>query len=660
LKRFSGVLEPRERQVLEQYCDALTGPLCFPFVRPADQWGYPLYATMTGGMYVIDIAGGGAVAGVASNLLLLTPAFLDAHELGYLCDGTTITLSRKGQTHAGKNYLIHGAYTAIKPGAPTVNAEWAWRWAPSDGIMFVQRFVAEERQATDSMRWDLTLDRVTFTNHAGGADAHSGSSATTAAVPESPAPAHPSADTVPRSATAAPVMTKQVSERASFVTYAPEGWQVCETDELYYRSVVASDPSGALQVGLLHGQSPDSRDPCTAICLLVRRLQRAGADVTLSQAWREGSRVVCDGTGRDAGGARTTFRCWAACDGARTTLTWIAAPASAFDAQRRQLLTIMANMQVTKGSFEYRTTAPAPLSMTPYRLPDASAAVLLPQGWNVQYLGPCAFIASDESIPANFIVASVEVLSPSLGVSVPGAFVAEYLQPHEAFVFLANQQQLASHIRMHDVTPRADLNQMISRVYTGPVSAEEFQYTFRSHGRTCKGFTFGISFGTRLRTNWRFWHMTATADGSQFDSLTPTFVKMFESYRIDDQYAQQYIARGMARLREMQRQTSALVARNAAEIHAMMQAAFEERMRSWDYIDYQRTRYIRGEQDGISTMEGGTIYRSDQWGTRNTATGDYIEGQPFNYVNFVGDHPRYNERMTPIDTRELWERYIAR
>jgi len=77
-----------------------------------------------------------------------------------------------------------------------------------------------------------------------------------------------------------------------------------------------------------------------------------------------------------------------------------------------------------------------------------------------------------------------------------------------------------------------------------------------------------------------------------------------------------------------------------------------------DYIDYQRTNYIRGQQDWVSSMEGGTVYHTDSWGTKNTATGDYWEGQPYDYVHFKGKNPRYNEEMTPIDSRALWERNI--
>jgi hypothetical protein len=194
----------------------------------------------------------------------------------------------------------------------------------------------------------------------------------------------------------------------------------------------------------------------------------------------------------------------------------------------------------------------------------------------------------------------------------------------------------------------------------GPHPATRVPLTPSRNGERTKGYSLGISFGSRLGINWRLFHMTVTAPVDKFEAALPTFAAMLQSYRIDDQFAANYIARGTARLREMQRQTSELVARNAQEIRSMMQAAYAERNRSAAYIDYQRTNYIRGQQDWISAMEGGTVYHTDNWGTLNTDTGVYYEGRAYDYVHFTGENPKYREQMTPIDSRQLWERYIAR
>jgi hypothetical protein len=214
-----------------------------------------------------------------------------------------------------------------------------------------------------------------------------------------------------------------------------------------------------------------------------------------------------------------------------------------------------------------------------------------------------------------------------------------------------------NNIRFLEINPCRELNAQLARNYNGPAIAEEFVYTFtNAQGLASKGYTFGISFGSRLNINWRLWHMTVTGPAGTFDAFAVNYADMLRSYAINDKFARQYIAAGMARVREMERQTSALIARNAQEIRSMMTAAFQERMRSWDYIDYQRTSYIRGTSDWISGAEGGAVYHSDSWGTANTATGEYYKGAPYNYVNFEGQNPKYNEQMTPINDRATWQR----
>ena len=263
--------------------------------------------------------------------------------------------------------------------------------------------------------------------------------------------------------------------------------------------------------------------------------------------------------------------------------------------------------------------------MTQARLHDGSATFQIPQGWKYQGFETGFFIAKDTSGLFSFMVATAEAITPQLGVKGRGLVVSPYLAPSRALQFFAARQGLLTNMQFLQVIPRQDLSQQIGRVYTsGPVTAEEFLYTFTSQGRRCKGYSFGISFGSRLNTNWRLWHMTVAAPAEQFDAFAPNFVTMCQSYKINDKFAQDYIARGMARLRQMQQETAAMVSRNAREIHEMMQAAYDERQKSMEYIDYQRTKYIRGESDWVSSMEGGTIYHSERWGAENTATGGVL------------------------------------
>jgi hypothetical protein len=411
---------------------------------------------------------------------------------------------------------------------------------------------------------------------------------------------------------------------------------------------------------MFYGTSPTGKDVIALASFFANRILNQFPDLALPKVMlsRDKKKVVFDGVYTNAQKKRREFRCWVSGGDGNFVYQSIETPEGQMAGAKQLLLSILANVQVMKGGFAARP-APAQFSMTQARLHDGSATLQIPQGWKLQSFGNGCFISKDPSGVSSFMVARAEAVTPQLKVKeTPALAVSPYLSPHQALQFFAGRQGLAANMQFLQVIPRQDLSRMISQAHpAGPVTAEEFLFTFVSQGHRCKGYSFGISFGSRLNINWNLWHMTAGAIVEQFDALVPAFTMMFQSYKIDDKFAQDYIARGMARLRQMQQETSRIVSRNAQDIHQMMQAAYDERQRSMDYIDYKRSNYIRGNSDWVSTMEGGSIYHSDRWGTKNTATGEYYEGQPFNYFNYTGKNPKYNEQMEEINNRALYEKY---
>ena len=454
-------------------------------------------------------------------------------------------------------------------------------------------------------------------------------------------------------------MKKYVTEQATFVLYMPEGWKASEGDQGDFKTLFVSDAGGLHGVAMFFGVSPTGKDVVSLASLFANRIRNRFPDLILPKVMvsHDRRRVVFDGIYTDGQKRRREFRCWVSGGDGNFTYSSIEAPEGEIGRAKQLLITILSNVQIMKGAFQGKA-APVKVAMTQARLNDGSATFQIPQGWKYQSFGTGFFIAKDTSGLFSFMVAAAEAITPQLGVKGRGLVVSPYLAPSRALQFFAARQGLLTNMQFLQVIPRQDLRQQIGRVYTaGPVTAEEFLYTFTSQGRRCKGYSFGISFGSRLNTNWRLWHMTVAAPAEQFDAFAPNFITMCQSYKINDKFAQDYIARGMARLRQMQQETAAMVSRNAREIHEMMQAAYDERQKSMEYIDYQRTKYIRGESDWVSSMEGGTIYHSERWGTENTATGEYYEGQPYNYFNYTGKNPKYNEQMQEINNRELYEKY---
>ncbi len=461
-----------------------------------------------------------------------------------------------------------------------------------------------------------------------------------------------------------PPMQKVVTKSATFVLYAPKGWDVVEGQQPGYRTVAVSAPGGSVEAALFHGTSPTGGD----VAALTRRFTGGIASrfrdfvITASRISPDRRRAVFDGRFTHPRLGRREMRAWVSA-GADRTFLWesIEAAEGRLAAERRLLLTVLANVRVLRGAYGAgaRASAPPPVPLVTYRLTEGSASFKVPRDFRVHELGRGHFVATDPSGLHSFAVADASFLTPRMGVRPAGTIVSPYLEPHRALPFLMSAAGLASDMRADRVFPRKDLANAMARVYTaGPVSIEEFLHSSTVKGRRCRGYTFGISFGSRLDTNWSLTHLSVGAPAEEFDRRLPTFVEMLFSYRVDDAWAKQYVANGLARLRQLQQETARIVTRNAQEIRSMMQAAYDERQKSQDYIDYQRTSYIRGTSDWISSTEGGAVYHSDSWGTKNLATGERWDGQPYNAVNFEGQSPKHDERLTAIDSRELYEKAL--
>jgi hypothetical protein len=455
-------------------------------------------------------------------------------------------------------------------------------------------------------------------------------------------------------------MQKQVTPQGGFVLYLPAGWKAEEGRDGSLHMLRVADPAlrykVALQLGSAAGADLMSLARRQAEQIVQRYPDFAISNLRVS---REGDRLMFDGAFGDDKGGRREMRAWLSLRDGQFHYATVSAPQGRLESIKPTLLTILANVRAMKAaeaeSGREHTVLPP---LKPHRLSDGSASFQIPSGWRVKELGKGQFIASDPAGSPSFMVASADVITPNLGVRVPGIPISPYLPPDQAWRFLTGAQGLASNMKFIEVNPRPRIASQVAQVYTaGPVQVADFLYHCDTREGPSKGYTLGISFGSRLDTNWNFRHITVAAPRDRFEDYAPLFSAMLGSYALDDDWVKNYVRQGMERLRQMERETARKVAGNARDIREMMQAAYDERQKSQDYLDYKRSQTIRGEQDWISSMEGGTVYHTDNWGTRNTTTGETWEGQPYDYVRFTGRNPKHNEDMTPIDNRELWEKH---
>jgi hypothetical protein len=150
---------------------------------------------------------------------------------------------------------------------------------------------------------------------------------------------------------------------------------------------------------------------------------------------------------------------------------------------------------------------------------------------------------------------------------------------------------------------------------------------------------------------WGIIPMGIWAPESQFAQYLPSLIKIAESFRINEQWAAQYVQEGMVRVREMMAKTSSMMYRYSQEMRASSLAGHQNRMKSSDFTSYKFSTYMRGQQEWVTSVEGGTVVTTDHWGL-SVGGKTVIEGPPFNYYNFQGE--KYG--LIPVDSsREVFE-----
>jgi len=292
------------------------------------------------------------------------------------------------------------------------------------------------------------------------------------------------------SKTAGKPMKKYVTEQATFVLYMLEGWKASEADQGKFRTLFVNDPSGLYSAAMFYGSSPTGKDVLALASFFANNIRKQLPDLNIVKVMtsQDRKKVVFDAIYTDRQKKRKEFRVWITGGDGNFTYSSIEAPEGQLTGSRQLLLTILSNVQIMKGAIgaTQAGSAPAKVSFVPVRLPDGSASFQIPQGWKHQSFGTGFFVAKDPSGLFSFMVAAAEAVTPQLGVKGKGLVVSPYLPPSRALQFFAARQNLLPNMQFLQVIPRQDLGRQIGQVHTsGPVTVEEFVYTFTSQGQRC-------------------------------------------------------------------------------------------------------------------------------------------------------------------------------
>jgi hypothetical protein len=477
------------------------------------------------------------------------------------------------------------------------------------------------------------------------------------------------ASAAPEGASARPALELYVSPDRSFALYKPVGWEVRAQPHPNGRTVVVTAPRGHAFAQMTFLRTDDRGNDSVQLASSTVRGVRAripGLKIAWVRSTPDRRRTVMEVEYTAPDKMPIRGRQYFIMNHPEARVFGYETEGARFGELQPVFLSVLSNFtfldagQWPERASGARAAAPLDLALRSRALSDGSASLLLPPDWQLAGAKGAVLTKSPRG-DAGFAFSNADFWGPSSlpyfdSSRIPGAIHAPYMPPVDALMTLmrrfgSSKMQVIE--RSRDPARAAAAAGALRR----RVDAETAVLAFSNDkGLRCKGYYDVLALGPLPSGQWAIIFFAVWAPEAEFDRYLPSLLKIGGSFRINERWASDYIRAGLENLKRLEAKTSRMMAETATAARESLTAAFQERARSEQYLDYKRTSTIRGEQEWVSEVEGGTLYKSDHWGLSREGK-PLIEGQPYNYYNYTGQNPRYNESMTPVDaSREVYER----
>jgi hypothetical protein len=449
-----------------------------------------------------------------------------------------------------------------------------------------------------------------------------------------------------------------VAANKLYAVQKPADWRVVETNEPNRFRVQVLSPQGDSAVDFTWERNDRGHTNAVNSLLAYRRfLSQTRPDVAFTDIHVSRDNLRCVAT--------VSFHVWGTAVQGRyyfesspqsLSVQGYFAPSSSLGSQRAVLVNVMASMAFIKKDPRPETAVSKPDYYRPNLVQrvasDRSLSMKAPEDWNFNAAGGKVITGSRNGAPG-FIFTSLNGNPILRGATIAqGIIGSRYLNPQQT---LSHLLQAFGHrnVRIDSANQDAtSARNLVAAIGRQGEAQDITAYWTSSGGLPCVG---GFKVINALPSASGMWFTIVSGvwapEKDSYLYLT-ALEEVASSFSINDQYAQNYIRAGLQRLKMLQQQTMDKMNELNRE-REKNQAAWEDRQRHKEFSESKWDDYRRGQSYWVSDIEGGKVYATDQWGTRDTATGDYYEGRPYNWTNFEGENPRYNESMREINSYEL-------
>ncbi|MDQ7824131.1 MAG: hypothetical protein RDV48_15120 [Candidatus Eremiobacteraeota bacterium] len=461
-----------------------------------------------------------------------------------------------------------------------------------------------------------------------------------------------------------------LSRDKTYSLYIPRGWTVTSDDNKNGKLITASAPCGLPCIVFYSCTITAEFDAVAFSKAILSTSTKYFSDIKITEAFATKDRKRVTLEFQYTYGSKELDKCryYVTTEGTSALVMECSATAAEFKKQKPLLISMLSKIKLmsppqaaaapAKPDIRNNPDAPFLYEMVPYTSQDGSCRISIPNGWKVT-AGKGAMLVTSPDGGSGFAFSTTNFIGqgnvPYLDSgSLPGLHYS-YRGPAESMSLVLGLFG-SSNIRYSRYSNNAQAA-TVSALLRREAESEYAVMTYTSKkGVNTEGF-FDITTMKPLASGqWGVMYEGIWAPRSQYNRYLLTLVDMWESFSINEEWAAEYVRQGVENLKRLAADTIAKSRRYAEEIRQANTAAFQERMRSGDYIDYKRSSMIRGQQDWVSGIEGGSVYTSDSDGLNRDGR-RIIEGQGANYHNFDGE----KHGLIPLDVnREFFDARMGR
>ena len=309
-----------------------------------------------------------------------------------------------------------------------------------------------------------------------------------------------------------------------------------------------------------------------------------------------------------------------------------------------------------------------PLQVT--RAQNGSMTMLMPRGWTLQNDNGKYFAFSDQQGTHGISMSWSSIWLPDrsgLGMdqtaAAVGQKVAPAMAPAQALCWLLEAHRIGTQTRILGVNTGAELGQAAQEAQRAAmrnnsqsaVQVVEIEFTLNATGKRTRGIFYVQCTYPNMGNIWSIFTAGHWAPAERYEQLLPMFVKMSESYAMDQNWAVARNGQQTADLQASQQKMFQSI-NDLGKQYERNNASWRENQRSQDYLSAMRSQTTLGQGTWIAQHEGGESVNTYSWGAEDHQ-GNQAVGQPWNTTNFKGQSPFTGQQLEEVNSRQVWERY---